>query len=136
MNPIALTRREQEVVDLVCIGFSNKQVAQYLAISEVTVKFYLNKIYRRLSIRSRPALAALVKVEGTLPMAAQWACHMDDCTRFELPELPDTWRKRQTPDDQTHSSLPSDKPNTPRARHHASVGSGDRRQKQRMEDFT
>jgi hypothetical protein len=49
-------------------------------------------------------------------VARQWACHMDDCTRFELPGSPDTWRMRQTPDDQTHSRLPSDKPDTPRAR--------------------
>ena len=70
MNPIALTRREREVADLVCIGFSNKQIAQYLAISEGTVKLHLDKIYKKLSVRSRPALAALVMAESTLPMVA------------------------------------------------------------------
>jgi DNA-binding NarL/FixJ family response regulator len=70
MSPIALTRREQEVADLVCIGFNNKQTAQYLAISETTVKLHLNEIYKKLDVRSRPALAALVMVEGTLPTAA------------------------------------------------------------------
>src|SRR6516165_12648704 len=39
-------------------------------------------------------------------VARAWACHMDDCTRFELPGSPDAWRMRQTPDDQTHSHLP------------------------------
>jgi DNA-binding NarL/FixJ family response regulator len=70
MYPITLTRREQEIADLVCIGFSNKQVAQYLTVSEDTVKLHLNKIYKKLAVRSRPALAALVMAEGTLPMAA------------------------------------------------------------------
>jgi DNA-binding NarL/FixJ family response regulator len=70
MSTIALTRREQEVADLVCIGFSNKQIAQYLAISEKTVTLLLSKIYKKLDVRSRPALAALVMAEGTLPMAA------------------------------------------------------------------
>jgi DNA-binding NarL/FixJ family response regulator len=70
MSSIALTRREQEVADLVCIGFSNKQIAQYLAISEKTVTLLLKKIYKKLDVRSRPALAALVMAEGTLPMAA------------------------------------------------------------------
>jgi hypothetical protein len=49
-------------------------------------------------------------------VARRWACHMDDCTRFELPGSPDTLRMRQIPDDQTHSRLPRGKSDTPRAR--------------------
>jgi DNA-binding NarL/FixJ family response regulator len=70
MGPIALTRQEQEVADLVCIGFTNKQIAQYLAISEKTVELHLNKVYKKLDVKTRPALAALVMAQGTLPMAA------------------------------------------------------------------
>jgi len=51
-----LTRREIEVVRLVCHGFTNKVVARELGLSEGTVKIHLHNIYRKLRVRTRVAL--------------------------------------------------------------------------------
>jgi len=42
-------------------GFANKEIARQLRISEGTVKLHLHSIYRKLGIKSRFALAALVR---------------------------------------------------------------------------
>jgi ATP/maltotriose-dependent transcriptional regulator MalT len=52
-----LSRREQEVYDLVCQGLSNAQVARCLFISEATAKLHLHHIFDKTGIRSRTALA-------------------------------------------------------------------------------
>ena len=51
-----LTSREREVVRLVALGFHNPEIAQRLAISEVTVKTHLNNVFHKLKIRDRVAL--------------------------------------------------------------------------------
>lgn len=48
-----LTEREIEVLQLVCQGASNKQVAQELTISERTVENHLRNIYQKLHISDR-----------------------------------------------------------------------------------
>lgn len=56
-----LSAREQEVMALVAKGLANKQIARRLHVSEGTVKLHLHNIYRKLGIKSRFALAALVR---------------------------------------------------------------------------
>jgi DNA-binding NarL/FixJ family response regulator len=51
-----LTRREQQVVALVCKGHPNKVVANTLGISEGSVKQHLNSIYRKFGGRKRREL--------------------------------------------------------------------------------
>lgn len=51
-----LSRREMEVVQLVCMGFLTKQIASRLQISEFTVRTYVKTIYAKLGVRSRAAL--------------------------------------------------------------------------------
>ncbi|WP_250536162.1 LuxR C-terminal-related transcriptional regulator [Caballeronia sp. AZ10_KS36] len=51
-----LSRREMEVVQLVCMGFLTKQIAGRLQISEFTVRTYVKTIYAKLGVRSRAAL--------------------------------------------------------------------------------
>jgi DNA-binding CsgD family transcriptional regulator len=51
-----LSRREMEVVQLVCMGFLTKQIAGRLQISEFTVRTYVKTIYAKLGVRSRGAL--------------------------------------------------------------------------------
>jgi predicted ATPase/DNA-binding CsgD family transcriptional regulator len=48
-----LTKREQEVLELVAQGYSNKEVAQNLTISDRTVNAHLRSIYVKLSVNSR-----------------------------------------------------------------------------------
>jgi DNA-binding NarL/FixJ family response regulator len=51
----ALTAREQEVLQLVAEGLTNKAIAQALSISEHTVKFHINTIMGKLNAPSRTA---------------------------------------------------------------------------------
>ncbi len=51
-----LSSREMQVVQLVCMGFLTKQIADRLHISEFTVRSYLKTIYAKLGVRSRAAL--------------------------------------------------------------------------------
>src|SRR4051812_29158318 len=59
-----LTTREQEITLLVAKSLSNKQIARELNLSEGTVKIHLHKIFHKLQISNRTALAALVINQG------------------------------------------------------------------------
>jgi two-component system, NarL family, response regulator DegU len=48
-----LTFREIDVVELVCQGMSNQQIAQKLFLSEKTVKNHLTNIFRKLNVNDR-----------------------------------------------------------------------------------
>lgn len=51
-----LTARELQIVQLVCMGYLTKQVADRLGISEFTVRSYLKTVYAKLGVRTRAAL--------------------------------------------------------------------------------
>ena len=55
----ALTQRQREILRLVQIGWSNRQVARALQISEGTVRKHLEHIYARLSVQSRTAAVGI-----------------------------------------------------------------------------
>ena len=48
-----LTKREEEIVGLVAKGYSNKEIAQKLRISERTIKAHLTAIFNKLGMGSR-----------------------------------------------------------------------------------
>jgi DNA-binding NarL/FixJ family response regulator len=52
-----VTPREREIIRHVAMGLRNAEVAQRLAISEVTVKSHLNNIFQKLGLRGRTELA-------------------------------------------------------------------------------
>lgn len=53
----ALSFRERQIVDLVRQAKANKEIAYELHLSEGTIKEYLNRIFRKLEVRSRTELA-------------------------------------------------------------------------------
>jgi DNA-binding NarL/FixJ family response regulator len=55
----SLTWREQEVVDLVAQGLSNKTIATRLSISARTVEGHLNHVFVKLGVASRTELVRL-----------------------------------------------------------------------------
>jgi FixJ family two-component response regulator len=59
----ALTSREREVMALVVSGYLNKQIANELSISEITVKAHRGKLMRKMDAES---LADLVKMDAKL----------------------------------------------------------------------
>lgn len=56
-QPIALTGRLMECASFVSCGFSNKDIAKRLKLSEGTIKIYISECFGRLRIRGRLALA-------------------------------------------------------------------------------
>jgi len=53
------TRREHDIVRLVGLGMSNKEIAQRLGVSVTTVRTHLSKVYDKLGTASRVELALL-----------------------------------------------------------------------------
>jgi NarL family two-component system response regulator LiaR len=52
-----LTRREAEIVRCVALGMRNAEVAEYLSVTENTVKTHLTNIFQKLDVRHRLELA-------------------------------------------------------------------------------
>ncbi len=54
---VDLTKKEKEIVSLICHGFRNKEIAQKLDISEQTVKSHCNRIFKKVGVSDRLQLA-------------------------------------------------------------------------------
>ncbi|MEB2517856.1 LuxR C-terminal-related transcriptional regulator [Pseudomonas sp. YuFO20] len=53
-----ITRREQEVLNLLLQGKANKQIARELGISDFTVRDYISSIFHKQGVSSRSELFA------------------------------------------------------------------------------
>ena len=62
----ALSRREQEVLQLAAEGFHNDEIGRRLFISPWTVKTHLQNIYEKLEVSSRTEAAIKAKEMGLL----------------------------------------------------------------------
>lgn len=62
-----LSNREAEVAALVARGWTNKEVANALFVTEKTVKFHLTNIYKRMQLKSRAQLIVwcLPRIQST-----------------------------------------------------------------------
>ncbi|HLO24801.1 MAG TPA: helix-turn-helix transcriptional regulator [Geobacteraceae bacterium] len=56
-----LSKREGEVVKLICRGLSNREIAETMFISEYTVKDHLKNIMKKMKAGSRNEIVALLK---------------------------------------------------------------------------
>ncbi|MFO7773740.1 MAG: response regulator transcription factor [Dehalococcoidia bacterium] len=56
--------REREVLQLVCQGATNREIAERLIVSEHTVKVHLRNILQKLNLRNRQQVAAYAVQEG------------------------------------------------------------------------
>lgn len=66
----ALGAREREVAEYVVHGFTNRQIAERLGISERTVSTHLQNIFRKLEVTSRVVLTAMVRGADRAAVAA------------------------------------------------------------------
>ena len=57
----SLTKREEQILDAVANGRTNKEIAKQLNISEKTVKHYMTNIMHKLQVRNRVEAALMVK---------------------------------------------------------------------------
>ena len=72
MRPVVkLTRRAQEVAELVALGLTNREIADRLFLSERTAEWHIEQIFNKLGFTSRSQVAAWVsrsQVEAGAPM--------------------------------------------------------------------
>lgn len=61
-----LTAREKEVLHLICAGYSNKEIANLLAVAEGTVKNHVSNLLLKLNARDRTRAALKAIQEGHL----------------------------------------------------------------------
>lgn len=59
-----MTRRQGQVLGLVCVGLTNHQIARALGISEYTVKQYVTGLLAEYGVGSRTALAVTAIARG------------------------------------------------------------------------
>lgn len=61
-----LTKRQQEVLALLCWGFTTRAIARSLGLAEHTVKAHLTEVYKRLGVANRTGavVAALTRRGG------------------------------------------------------------------------
>ncbi len=60
----SLTRREVEVIALICDGLTNRQIAGGLFISETTVRHHLTSIFAKLGVGDRLKLVVYTYRHG------------------------------------------------------------------------
>ncbi len=56
-----VSKRELEIIELVCAGKSNREIEELLFISQKTVKFHLYNAYKKLGIHNRVGLVNLMQ---------------------------------------------------------------------------
>jgi len=64
--PVALTPRERKILELVSQGLSNRDMAESLSISRLTVECHTKNIYRKLAVTSRTEAVYQARRHGLL----------------------------------------------------------------------
>jgi DNA-binding NarL/FixJ family response regulator len=62
-----LTRRQQQLVPLIAQGFTNKEIASHLNISEQTVKNHIHRMLRRVGASDRLQVIDMTRGQGIYP---------------------------------------------------------------------
>jgi non-specific serine/threonine protein kinase len=64
--PDDITAREREVAELVGLGYTNRQIAERLVITEGTAKVHVGRVLAKLEFHTRAQLAAWVVQQGLI----------------------------------------------------------------------
>ena len=67
VDPYGLTPREREVLELVSLGRTNRQIGEALFISENTAGVHVSNILGKLGVASRTEAAAIAVRAGLVP---------------------------------------------------------------------
>jgi DNA-binding NarL/FixJ family response regulator len=62
---VSFTNREQQVLDLLLGGNSNREIARSLKIEERTVKSYVTKLMQKMGVKNRTALTMRAQDRST-----------------------------------------------------------------------
>jgi two-component system nitrate/nitrite response regulator NarL len=71
INRSMLSGRQMEVLIFLVEGMSNKEIAQRLGISEVTVKVHVHNILKAMGASSRSRAAALARIHGLVDISEE-----------------------------------------------------------------
>jgi len=63
-NTLGLTRREQQLVQLIGLGLTNKEIASQLNLSEQTVKNHVHRMLRKVGANDRLSVVELCRTQG------------------------------------------------------------------------
>lgn len=66
MAAISLSIREHEVLQQINLGASNKEAARQFGLSPVTVRTYLEKVFRKLDCNSRATATLKASILGLI----------------------------------------------------------------------
>lgn len=77
LTPEPLTPRELDILRLVAQGRSNKQIAEELCITEMTVRTHISNILAKLHLASRTPSPALRTSKGLLLSTRERPCRSD-----------------------------------------------------------
>ena len=66
-----LTKREMEILKLVVKGYSNEKIGKELFITHHTVKFHLEKIYRKLGCHNKLQASMIAYKKGIVDFKNQ-----------------------------------------------------------------
>jgi DNA-binding NarL/FixJ family response regulator len=80
-----LTRRETEVLQLLCVGLDNKSIAQRLTMALGTVKTHVKAILEKLDVSSRTQAVAAAHRRGLVRQGEEGACRLRG-------KAPSAWR--------------------------------------------
>jgi DNA-binding CsgD family transcriptional regulator len=58
MDAVRMTQREREVIGLISVGMSNKEIAKRLNIATDTVKSHVRNVMEKLALHTRLQIAA------------------------------------------------------------------------------
>jgi DNA-binding NarL/FixJ family response regulator len=65
---LGLTRREQQLVELISRGLTNKEIALELGLSEQTVKNHIHRVLRKVGVNDRLEAVEMCRTQGFLPV--------------------------------------------------------------------
>ena len=74
-HPLGLTRREHEVLGLICAGHTNAEIAEQLFISAKTVDHHVSAVLAKLGAPTRNAAASRAARLGLVAAADLGCCH-------------------------------------------------------------
>jgi DNA-binding NarL/FixJ family response regulator len=63
---LGLTRREQQLVQMIGLGLTNKEIAAQLNLSEQTVKNHVHRMLRKAGASDRLAVVELCRTQGMM----------------------------------------------------------------------
>lgn len=67
LQELRITRREHEILELIAMGLSNREIADKLFVSENTVKTHSSRLFDKLSAKRRTQAVQLGKEFGLIP---------------------------------------------------------------------